>query len=285
MQHQQAGWPSRIKLYYAQYFISNDMHRWPFIHQTDMLKRITRSWCTFQNPAAGFTCLSNCHYQNQYRSERASDWTNTATLSPSYPLQPSSHLLSNVLVFISRLNKCLFLQHAHTHTHTHTHAMISLTQWTCPKPATLPTWSCDPGDWVQCFGAATQHAANTRRRKYLFALCHRQTAQMSTQGRGSLKETSLSVRSDDLFQTLVYWGYLEQLQGWPEWLSFDTQPANEELRPFCPQQATSRPNSLISKHASTHSLPKWFLPVTNLQLTISYIPHLFKFNFPNFPSL
>ena len=40
---------------------------------------------------------------------------------PSCPLQPSSHLLSNVLVFISRLNKCLFLQHARTHAHTHTH--------------------------------------------------------------------------------------------------------------------------------------------------------------------
>jgi hypothetical protein len=108
------------------------MHRWPFIHQADTLKRITPSWCTFQNPAAGFTCLSNCHYQNQYRSERASDWTNTATPSSSHPLQPSSHLLSNVLVFISRLNKCLFLQHARTHTHAHT--MISLTQWTCPNP-------------------------------------------------------------------------------------------------------------------------------------------------------
>ena len=148
MHHQQAsqarqarlGWP-RIKLYYARYFISNDMHRWSFIHQTDRqtdtLKRITRSWCTFLNPAAGFTCLSNCQCQNQYRSERASDWTNTATPSPSYPMQPSSHLLSNVLVFISRLNKCLFLQHAHTHTHTHT--LISLTQWTCPNPATTPT--------------------------------------------------------------------------------------------------------------------------------------------------
>jgi hypothetical protein len=122
MHHQQAwqaklGWPG-IKLYYARYFISNDMHQWPFIHQTDTLKRITCSWCSFLNPAAGFTCFSNCQYQNQYRSERASDWTNTATPSPSYPMQPSSHLLSNVLVFISRLNKCLFLQHAHTHTHT-----------------------------------------------------------------------------------------------------------------------------------------------------------------------
>jgi hypothetical protein len=28
--------------YYARYFISNDMHRWPFTHRTDTLKRITR---------------------------------------------------------------------------------------------------------------------------------------------------------------------------------------------------------------------------------------------------
>jgi len=95
------------------------MHRWAFMHQTDTLKRITRSWCTFQNPAAGSTCLSNCHYQNQYRSERASERATERTQPPpspppSYPLQTSSHLLSNALVFISRLNKCLFLQHART---------------------------------------------------------------------------------------------------------------------------------------------------------------------------
>jgi hypothetical protein len=57
--------------------------------------------------------------------KRASDWTNTATPLPSYPLQPSSHLLSNVLVFISRLNKCLFLQHARTLTHRHTPWFLS----------------------------------------------------------------------------------------------------------------------------------------------------------------
>ena len=113
-----------IKPYYAQYFTSNDMHWWPFIHQADTLKRITRSWCTFQNPAAGFTCLSNCHYQNQYRSERATERTQPPP-HPLHPLQPSSHLLSNVLVFISRLNKCLFLQHARTHTNTHTRWFLS----------------------------------------------------------------------------------------------------------------------------------------------------------------
>ena len=51
-------------------------------------------------------------------SERLNEHSHPLTL---FPFQPSSHLLSNVLVFISRLNKCLFLQHAHTHAHAHTH--------------------------------------------------------------------------------------------------------------------------------------------------------------------
>jgi hypothetical protein len=69
--------------------------------------------------------------------KRATERTQPSSrpLQPSHLLQPSSHLLSNVLVFISQLNKCLFLKHARTHTHTHTHNDFSHPM-NCPKAAT-----------------------------------------------------------------------------------------------------------------------------------------------------
>jgi hypothetical protein len=117
-----------------------------------------------------FTCVSNCHYKNQYWSGHPAERTGPPSLHHT-PCSPSSHL-SGALAVISRLSKRVFLPNTHPYTWS------VLTQWTCRSRKAARTSHrftdnelSGPSDWGQSFGTAMWRVVSTLctwRHKYPF---------------------------------------------------------------------------------------------------------------------